>query len=120
MLDRGDMNVSRIAEDGAKIGRADFSHQRAQLDAVAALVGAGENNAGIGIGRDEVNGNWSSAMNPYTGQRYARLERRLVVVQVDPHKPVPITPARSNSRSRLLPASGSSSPRIPIPCWSVA
>ena len=62
MLDRGDVAGRRIAKHGAQIGRADFRDKRPDL-AAAIGVDALKDDAGIGIGRIEMDRNGLTAMN---------------------------------------------------------
>ena len=62
MLDGGDMARRWIAENGAQIGRADFRDKRPDL-AAAISVDALKDDAGVGIGRIEMDGDGLTAMN---------------------------------------------------------
>ena len=97
------MKTGRVAQDRREVGRTDLGNQGADFLALAvALV---EDDAGVGIGRQEVERNGFSRVNAESGQRYTRFECRLIVVQIDPHapdQPVPASPTPGERSCWLL------------------
>ncbi len=85
MLDRADMMAGGIAKRGAEVGGADFGDQRADFARLAAGVDMMEDDAGVGIGREESDGNRLAAVDAEPSQRHARFDCCLIIVQVDPH-----------------------------------
>jgi hypothetical protein len=66
-----------IAQDCGKLGRRHRAEIGANFAFAALRIGAGEDNAGIGIGRTESEVHGQTGMNPNPGDRYLFTQRGL-------------------------------------------